>query len=271
MSTNVPVTDQFLAQESERTFYDYSFAWEGEAEQVTDYDDVRVIQMPVPWFDVDGVVERMSFDPARVDERLDALFAEVGDRNFWWIVGPSSQPADLTERLTARGLQVSINWDCLGLSDLTAEFPANPDVQVDPLSKDNAEEYAAFCAFEERDSARREQVIAARLAAAHRYLESPRNEAHIFLGRLDGVAASCVVLRVEPNGVAYLRNAVTLPEFRQRGLYLTLVGHRLAAARAAGCTSAVVQAQVQSSSPILRKRGFRRVSWLRALTRPAQS
>ena len=29
-----------------------------------------------------------------------------------------------------------------------------------------------------------------------------------------------------------------------------------------------VQAQVQSSSPTLRKRGFRRVSWLRALTRP---
>jgi hypothetical protein len=78
-------------------------------------------------------------------------------------------------------------------------------------------------------------------------------------------------LRNEPNGVAYLRNAETLPAFRGRGIYLTLINHRLQVARAAGCTAAVVQAQVQSSSPILRKRGFRRVSWLRALTRPTEA
>src|SRR5260370_41825540 len=103
MSTKVPATDEFLAQETERTFYDYSFDYEGEVEQITDHDDVRVIQMPVSWFGVDGVVERMSFDSARVDERLDALFTEVGDRNFWWVVRPTSQHDDLIERRTARG------------------------------------------------------------------------------------------------------------------------------------------------------------------------
>ncbi len=85
------------------------------------------------------------------------------------------------------------------------------------------------------------------------------------------MVAGCVVLRIEHNGVAYLRDAVTLPEFRGRGVYLTLVHHRLQVARAAGCTVAVVQAQVQSSSPILCKRGLRRVSWLRALQWPAES
>jgi GNAT superfamily N-acetyltransferase len=271
MSTNVSATDDFLAQQTERTFYNYSFAWEGEQEQITEHGDARVISLPVPWFGLEGIVERLSFDPANVDERIDALMAEVGDRNFWWIVGPSSQPADIEERLASRGLQATINWDCLGLSDMSAKFPANPDVQVEPLSQENAADYAAFCAALEPNAAKQEQIKAARLAAAHRYLQVSKPEALIYLGRVDGVAAGCVVLRNEPNGVAYLRNAATLPEFRGRGIYLTLIGHRLAVAREAGCTSAVVQAQVQSSSPILCKRGFRRVSWLRAFTRPSTS
>jgi N-acetylglutamate synthase-like GNAT family acetyltransferase len=271
MSTQVPATDEFLARETERTFYDYSFAWEGEEEQITDYADARVISLPTRWGGLDGIVERISFDPAHVDERIDALLAEIGDRNFWWIIGPSSQPADLVERLKARGWQVTINWDCLGLRDMSAEFPANPDVQVEPLSLENAADYAELCALHEPTREKYEQVKADKLVAAHRYLQIAKPEAHIYLGRVDGMAAGCVVLRNEPNGVAYLRNAETLPQFRNRGIYLTLIGHRLAVAREAGCTSAVVQAQVQSSSPILCKRGFQRVSWLQAMTRPATS
>lgn len=269
MRAPVPMTDEFLARETERTFDEYSFAWEGELEEAHDHGDVLVRALPVPWFDLDGVVARMSFDPAVVEARLDALFAEVGDRNFWWIIGPSSQPADLTERLEARGLKVTVNWDCLGLTEMDAEFAPNADVRVEALSRANAEDYAAFCAAGERDAERRARIHAEKLAAAHRYLDAPAKEAHIFLGRLDGMAAGCVVLRNEPTGVAYLRNAETLEEYRGRGIYLTLIHHRLQVAQAAGCTAAVVQAQVQSSSPILRKRGFRRVSWLRALTRPA--
>jgi N-acetylglutamate synthase-like GNAT family acetyltransferase len=198
------------------------------------------------------------------------LLAEVGDRSYWWAIGPGSTPPDLAERLTARGLRVTVNWDCLGLSDLSAEFPVNPDVLVEALSQENAADYAEFMAIMEPEPTLREQVRADKLAAAQRYLARPERDAHIYLGRLDGVAASCVVLRIEPNGVAYLRNAETLPQYRNRGLYLTLVGHRLKVAREAGCTSAVVQANIQSSSPILQKRGFRRVSWLKALmTRPA--
>jgi N-acetylglutamate synthase-like GNAT family acetyltransferase len=268
MSTDHVVSDQFLARQTEETFDNYSFAWEGEIEEVAGAGGVRLIHLPARWFDLDGVVTRLRLGQDGIEERLDQLLAEIGDRNYWWVIGPSSTPLDLTERLIARGLQVTVNWDCLGLSDLSAAFPANPDVRVEALSLENAEDYAEFLAVQEQDAAMSAKVRADKLAAAHRYLERPRRDAHIFLGRLDGVAASCVVLRIEPNGVAYLRNAETLPAYRNRGLYLTLVGHRLKVAREAGCTSAVVQAQIQSSSPILQKRGFRRVSWLRALTRP---
>jgi N-acetylglutamate synthase-like GNAT family acetyltransferase len=269
MVMNNVASDAFLARQTEETFDNYSFAWEGEAEHVEDGDDVRLIHLPERWSGLDGVVARMKLSPDGIDKRLDALLAAVGDRNYWWAIGPSSTPPDLAERLTARGLRATIQWDCLGLSDLSAEFPVNPDVRVEALSPQNAADYAGLMAATEPEPALRAQVRADKLAAAQRYLARPQRDAHIFLGRLDGVAASCVVLRIEPNGVAYLRNAETLPRYRNRGLYLTLVNHRLKVAKEAGCTSAVVQAQIQSSSPILQKRGFRRVSWLRALTRPA--
>src|SRR5579871_2725401 len=100
--------DAFLARETERSFYAYSFAWEGELEEAHDHGDALVRSLAVPWFDLDGIVEQLVLDPARVDERIEALLAEVGDRNFWWVVGPSTEPVDLTERLVAHGLEVQI-------------------------------------------------------------------------------------------------------------------------------------------------------------------
>lgn len=264
MSTPDPLlTDDVLTREAERTFYDYSFAWEGEEEQVIDHGDVLIRDLPVPWGGIDAVVERMAFDPAHVEERLDTVFAEVRahERRIWWILGESTQPADLRERLEARGLQVTINWDCLALTDMAAEFPRNPDVVVEPLAEANVADYAALCNEEDPGH----NVYEGRLAAAYRYLQLPQQDAHIYLARVDGQPAACVVLRIEPTGVAYLRNAFTLERFRGRGVYLALVGRRVAVARAAGCHAAVVQAQIQSSSPILRKRGFRRVAGMQAM------
>jgi N-acetylglutamate synthase-like GNAT family acetyltransferase len=84
-------------------------------------------------------------------------------------------------------------------------------------------------------------------------------EVQIEVAHLDGEIAGFSVLRIEPNGVAYLRNAMTVPAFRNRGVYLSLVAHRLAVARTMGCTSAVLQAQAVTSAPILIKRGFKPV------------
>lgn len=261
-----PLTDAFLASEAERTFYDYSFAWEGEVEHATDHGDVLVRELPIPWGGLDGVVERIAFDPARLDDRLDALFDELDARRrrLWWIVGEGSRPPDLRERLEARGMQVTINWDCLALTEMDTAFPSSPGIEIEELSEANAADYAALCS--EDDAA--PGVYDGRLAAAHRYLQEPHHESLIYIGRVEGQPAACVVLRIEPTGVAYLRNAFTLQRFRGRGIYLALVGRRIAVAREAGCRAAVVQAQIQSSSPILRKRGFRRVAALQAMELP---
>lgn len=262
------LSNEDLAREAERTIMDYSWRWEGEREQVDDLGGALRRSLAVPWFGVDGMIVHVNLDPARADEQLDTVIArsEEGGRRLWWVVGPSAHPVDVVDRLVARGFERSIEWAGLALRDLSTPIPTNPDLVVEALSPSNSAEYAAFCVAAEPGQG--PDVHDERLAAAHRFLEAGQGETGIYLGRLDGTAAACVVSHLEPNGVVYLRNAVTLPEFRNRGIYLSLVAHRVAIARVAGCTAAVVQAQSHTSAPILMKRGFERVCTIWGLMRP---
>ena len=69
--------------------------------------------------------------------------------------------------------------------------------------------------------------------------------------------------------MAFLCNAFTAPAYRQRGVYLSLLAHRLALATRAGCVAAVTVAQAHSSAPILMKRGFRPLFHQFGYCRPA--
>jgi GNAT superfamily N-acetyltransferase len=262
------LSDEFLAREAERTIMDYSWAWEGEREHVEDLGGAVLRWLDVPWFGLDGMVVHLNCDPARVDAQLDDIIARVEEngRKCWWVVGPSAQPPDVADRLVAHGFVKDVEWAGLALRDLSTPIPINPDLVVEPLSPANAEEYAALCV--EADPTDDPRVPVERLAAAHRFIETNAPDTGIYLGRLDGKLAACVVSHIEPTGVVYLRNAVTLPQFRRRGVYLSLVAHRIALAREAGCTAAVVQAQTRSSAPILLKRGFERVTTVWGLARP---
>jgi GNAT superfamily N-acetyltransferase len=106
-------------------------------------------------------------------------------------------------------------------------------------------------------------------AFTHRYLAQQPRETLTLLGLLDGQVVTYTATRFEPNGTAYLRQGMTHPDFRGRGVYTTLLAHRLARAREAGSVRMVVQAIHSSSSPILQKYGFRRVCGLSAYVFPS--
>ncbi len=137
------------------------------------------------------------------------------------------------------------------MDDLSQEWLCNPDVQIESLSWDNVDEYAKQCSGS-NDPQHQARVF----SNAHRYLQTSPRQVQIFVARLDGVVAGYAVLRIEPNKVANLCNALTAPEFRRRGVYTSLVAHRLTLAREAGCTAAIIMARTTTSSPILVKRGF---------------
>lgn len=255
------VDDAFLAREAERTLYAYSSAWEGADERVLDVGDALVRVQPSQ-----GEVVALQVDAADVDGRLDELIGQIGAHagRYLWIVGPSTRPHDLADRLATRGFDAAYIWDGLALDDLSVTPPTNGDVHIEPLSWENVEDYAARCTGSTDPDAR-----AARRLSAHRYLRFTDRAVQIFVARVGGHVAGYAVLRIEPTRVAYLRTAMTVAEFRRRGVYLSLVAHCLAIARAAGCTAAVVQAMATTSAPILMKHGFKPVCRLAAFVADA--
>jgi GNAT superfamily N-acetyltransferase len=260
-------SEDALAGEPERTMYEYRMAWEGEREEDIDLGDALIHYLPVRWFGVNGLVVRQRYDLDSVDRRLDEMLAEEAreDRRYLWVVGPSSYPSNLGDRFKARGYGAAVEWDGMILTDLAQEVRGGPDVVVEPLSAENAEGFARVRSegFDEP------ALYQERLASARRYLAMPDHHGvHIHVAILAGEVVGYVILRAEPGGPAYFRDAYTLERVRRRGVYLALVRRRLEIAREAGCRYGVVQANRQTSSPTLQKRGWRPVSLLTAYSRP---
>lgn len=261
--------EELLKAEPERTMYEYKMAWEGEREEDFLLADALIRYLPVRWAGVNGMVMRQRYDVAAVDRRLDELIEQETSqgRRYLWIVGPSSAPTNLGARLLSRGYGTAVEWDGLVLTDLSQQVHGGLDVVVEPLSVANAEGFARVRSELANDPA----IFEERLASAHRYLAADDHHGvHIQLARLSQDIVGYVVLRTEPNGVAYFRDAYTMKHARRHGVYLALVARRLALAREAGCTIGVVQANRNTSSPILQKRGWRRVSWVTGYARPQE-
>lgn len=254
-------SDAVLVAAIERAFTHRRYAWEGKPDEVLDLGDALVRAQGR----AGGTVARLALDPSRVEARLDELIEEIegAGRRCLWIVSPSTCPADLGERLAARGFQQPFVWDGLALTDLGIAIDANPDVAVEPLSWKNAQDYATRCT--PSTDPRHHAYL---LECAHRYLQLPERTVEVLVARLDGEVAGYAVLWVEPDGVAHLCDALTAPAFRRRGVYLSLVARRLALARAAGCVAAVTSARIDTSAPILAKRGFRPLCRVTGYLRP---
>lgn len=242
-----------LAYEVERTLYESSSSWEGIDAQEIPLSEGEVVLRIQPGF---AAAMPLRFHPATVETSLAHAIEQVEALVPWclWVIGPSSQPSDLQQKFIALGFTVRMEWEGLILDDLSLSLPTTAGLVIEPLCWDNSEAYATAMAGG-TDSPYRADL----LSQAHRFLQMSSQEVQIEVARLDGEIAGFCVLRIEPNGVAYLRNAMTVPAFRNRGVYLSLVAHRLAVARTMGCTSAVLQAQTVTSAPILIKRGFKPV------------
>jgi len=77
-----------------------------------------------------------------------------------------------------------------------------------------------------------------------------------YLARLDGELAGAASLRLD-GAIAQLCGATTVPAFRRRGIQTAMLHRRLADARKAGCTLAVITTQPGSKSQEnTQKRGF---------------
>jgi hypothetical protein len=256
-----PKRTSLLAHEVERVLYESSSAWEGIEAQEIPLGIGEVVLHLQPGF---AAAMPLRFETGAVEAQLDQVIQQVEGLVPWclWVIGPSSRPVDLEQRLVARGFSVRMEWEGLVLEDLSIPIPHTADLTIEALSWDNAAAFAAALAGGISAPSYTEL-----LAQAHRFLTRSPQEVQILLARMTEEVAGYAVLRLEASGVAYLRNALTVPAFRRRGVYLSLVAHRLMVAQAAGCNAAVLQAQTKTSAPILIKQGFKPVCRFLGLAR----
>ncbi len=203
-------------------------------------------------------IDWSSHSSAEIEQAIDeqmAYFTEIGG-NFEWKVYDHDAPADLRQRLTARGFQVgpAEAFLVLPISHLDLARKSGADVR----KMQTIEQFEDYLAVE--------QVMwpddgnNARSESRRRFLEHPDADGY-YVGYFEGKPATCgrVTFR-EGSRFAGLFGGATLDDNRGRGLYTAVVTARAKEAHSRGVDFLFVDA-LPTSRPILERRGFRCLSY----------
>ncbi|MBI5567016.1 MAG: nuclear transport factor 2 family protein [Chloroflexi bacterium] len=194
------------------------------------------------------------------DRRIEETIAYFRERNigFQWWVDDTTEPADMCERLEKHGLVLAgdaATMARVGLDNL--DIPINPDIEIEIMDGYAEAAVDAMChinivCFQMPQ----EQIDRQRAGWVERMRNPKFREKEInYLAKVDGQHAAFARL-VLGGGIAYQGGAGTLPEFRGRNIYSTLVRRRLADAQTRGYHLAVINAE-PLSRPIVTRCGFK--------------
>jgi GNAT superfamily N-acetyltransferase len=205
-------------------------------------------------------VARATFDPDRTLEEIDRQIArmqqyfaayEVG---MQWIIGPSTRPAHLGQRLEQHGCtcQGSAPGMAVRLEQLPAEVAVPPQLEIVRVANEaHLEEWVAVAAQGFGEPA---EVQQARLAVHRAFGFAEDVPLQRYIARLDGqpVAMSELFLAA---GVAGIYDVLTVPHARGQGIGAAITHAPLLEARAHGYRMGVLEASPMGL-PVYRRLGF---------------
>jgi hypothetical protein len=195
-----------------------------------------------------------------ISEQL-AHFRELG-HDFEWKVFAHDQPADLKDRLVARGFELEETEAILAL-ELEMLPPclarqAKHDIRRITEPKDLKDFAAVRNAVWGEDTTGQDERLA-------RELHEQPARTRIYVAYVEGIPASIGRLNLDRNSrFASLWGGTTRPEYRGLGLYSAIIGVRAREARDCGTQFLTVDAQPMSQ-PILERAGFRLLTLANAL------
>ena len=211
-------------------------------------------ETPIAHLPYNGVIR------TRIDGEADAAIDDVirGFRErgveFFWLVHPSAQPADLGERLEAAGVPAVETATGMSLElESWKPAPLPPAVTYrEVLDEDDLLAYhrltVLYWELPEADAAAVEEL--------QRALAPGRTPGHRYLALVDEVAMGKGYLSLAgPPGVASLYGMSVLPEARGRGVAGGLTTVLLGRARDAGCSRAVLHSS-EMAVGVYRRAGF---------------
>ncbi len=198
------------------------------------------------------------------DRRIAETIAYHRERNigFQWWVSPYDTPADLCARLEQHGLILAGDAATMARSELDRldDIPINPEVTVERLDGYDEATIAAVAQITMVCFHWTQEQIDQRLPGMVERVRDERfreREAD-YLARLKGQPVGYGRVQLQ-GGVAYLGGAATLPEFRGRRVYSTLLRRRLEDAHTRGYHLAAIGAEPMSR-PIVERYGFKEYS-----------
>jgi GNAT superfamily N-acetyltransferase len=236
--------------------------------------DVILTHNPIPMPEF-GSACRMRFGPSVEGPVaiVRAWFAARGRERFVWLVGPSTTPTDLEHRLLDVGAEPNPGGSDYMAMVLDHEPPPSPaDIElrrVETLADYVAMWEVQFVGFGMPD----EERAAIRTTLPERWAATADDPGRwSYLALVEGMPVAEGSVRRTVHGPLWLAGGVTLPSFRGRGIYRALVRARWDDAVRLGAGALVVNANVDTSYPILERLGFRavgRVRWLADQAAPA--
>jgi hypothetical protein len=203
-----------------------------------------------------NLVGLATFTESNVDEGIQQVLAAYRreEKIFNWFVGPTSQPANLGDHLTAAGLIYRTSIKGMVMRDIHHTIKSNPTVEVRESSIADWDKHVAIIAGAYGITVEVTNIF-------NRYYEALGNKAKLYLAyvpdREEPVAFAASVF--EDDGIVVLLGAGTLADYRGRGIYTSMVAKRLNDALARGATSAIIQCDPQTSAPICAKLGFEHI------------
>ncbi len=143
----------------------------------------------------------------------------------------------------------------MGLDDL--DIPTNPELEIEVVDASDEECMEAVLRISGECFKMTQQQVDKTRANWHEHLKQPnyQQQERVYLGRLDGLPVAMARLYMNA-GLAYLGGAATLPEYRRRSIYSSLLRRRLVDARDLGYHVAIIDAGPMSRR-VVKRYGFR--------------
>lgn len=215
-----------------------------------------------------NVVALASLTPESAAGRIDEAIAwmRVRTDRWRWLVGPTSRPLDLEERLLAAGLIQVGNSPGMALdldawqSGAVAVVPPPAGVTLERVSDEAG--LARWRDVQQRGLGLDDEAAEAWRVAHRRPGFDPASPLLNWLASLDGVPVAAAALFLGA-GVAGIYNVCTVPEARGRGIGAAVTGAALREAASRDLRLAVLGSS-EMGYPVYRRLGFHDVSRLRS-------
>ncbi len=230
--------------------------------------DVKGVKGYVTPFDSEQAnhVGLADLEKDQADKTIEKVieFYKNEKKSFSWIVGPTSRPDDLNERLINHGFNYRNEISAYGfyMNTTKTDLRVNPefevtDVPLEFLGGNIDLMVNAFGTGMDKNVAMSLIGISMAINSTERY----KNEVRAYVARekATGKYVGFAIMEMDKKGsYAILDGAAVLPEYRGKGIYRNMVAARIDDAAESNIKYLIIHAMKSTSAPICEKAGFKK-------------